>query len=1254
MTEMTDSLDNTTYWDYDAVGNLTDEVDADGSLWSYRYDARDRLISEITALGHETTYAYDTAGNLSEVKDPMGHATHYSYDALDRLTTVTDAQGGQTGYAYNAVGNMSARTDARGMTTEMEYDLAGRLVQETSPLGGRSQYAYDSVGRVSTMKDPNGMDIAYSYTPSGQVSSIDFGGVEAHQFAYDLLGRVTTAENAAATLQYEYDAMGRITRQTNVGSEKTTTFAYDAVGNTTGITDPEARTIRYTYDTEGNTTALIDPDGNKTAFEYDPMGRETARRNPNGTSIEREYTPDGRLAYLANKNHGRTASSYAYDYDANGNKTYQVEEDGAETAYVYDAMDRLTEVYYPVDKINGIREENLTMPERYAPLKDESALEPGTESNQDTSPGNSNQKGPSDGKGNNGKNKETGTLTPDEGRLLVYLGNLLIPLGAGNGKGGGNGGGGNGNGGGGNGNGHGKGNNGNGSKNKNLTPEERKAEAKEQGKANREKYANERTKERDKEKVNGKGLGKQKMNPGRLKKLALPWLWSEQMLGTPDIELGYMTYLERPDYLMDPSELVEYEYDENGNRTKMTTDQGSVEYTYDENDRMVSDGTRTFNYDANGNMVRVTAEEQSIAYSYTPSNKLERIDYPDTTYVQYGYDPFGRKTTREEGYWKLSQGSGNDSAPGRQNKPDKINQNNGKAIGKEDAYGQLKKGNTTPLKMDTAAQQYVYDRFSINVMNEYTDHGSPVGEYYLANDTVVARKMFGLKGALVPGREEKLDTNGGLMYFQYDGLMNVTALADRHGDTIEEYRYDAFGNLFTGITAPYNTSSFVGKHYDPKAGMIDNHARWYAPDFGRFVTADTYRGELQTPYTQNRYAYVGNNPVNRWDPLGYWQAGDENYSSSTQDKIREATNNYNSSTTQAGKDAAHAAAEYARSSERTSIDPSGTYHPDGSFTPKDDGSSGSGSNHHSGGGGSSEPTAYEMYGQNQEYIGSKAGALPQTSMGTVSKKTMDSYYVSFNGITDAKYRNSWASEAQSILKEIDRVVSLERYGPKTDTIIRNQMTGLYTIHDNLVPLGNPNSYDMKELQMMYSQIYYHPKQWENTGDKQVDTALNRFEMTQPQFQYGDDPMYGQAKITFHTLLLRMDSQGIDVSKLSINNLNSMFEHEMEYQRDFTLFLAGVGEVKIMSGGKVVVKEISDVVIESGSKSGEPLFKMDLQLFSKKDIKQIEDVAKQFKMSPQQRREFGDYVESLKDLVPNNKNFSYKQLQEIAKEYLGVD
>jgi RHS repeat-associated protein len=45
-------------------------------------------------------------------------------------------------------------------------------------------------------------------------------------------------------------------------------------------------------------------------------------------------------------------------------------------------------------------------------------------------------------------------------------------------------------------------------------------------------------------------------------------------------------------------------------------------------------------------------------------------------------------------------------------------------------------------------------------------------------------------------------------------------------------------------------------------------ARWYDPSAGRFLTPDTYPGTMMEPFTQHRYAYVGNNPINMWDTTG--------------------------------------------------------------------------------------------------------------------------------------------------------------------------------------------------------------------------------------------------------------------------------------------------------------------------------------------------------------------------------------------------
>jgi hypothetical protein len=46
-------------------------------------------------------------------------------------------------------------------------------------------------------------------------------------------------------------------------------------------------------------------------------------------------------------------------------------------------------------------------------------------------------------------------------------------------------------------------------------------------------------------------------------------------------------------------------------------------------------------------------------------------------------------------------------------------------------------------------------------------------------------------------------------------------------------------------------------------------ARYYDALVGRFISADTYLGDIGNPQSLNRYAYVENDPVNHVDPTGH-------------------------------------------------------------------------------------------------------------------------------------------------------------------------------------------------------------------------------------------------------------------------------------------------------------------------------------------------------------------------------------------------
>jgi len=63
--------------------------------------------------------------------------------------------------------------------------------------------------------------------------------------------------------------------------------------------------------------------------------------------------------------------------------------------------------------------------------------------------------------------------------------------------------------------------------------------------------------------------------------------------------------------------------------------------------------------------------------------------------------------------------------------------------------------------------------------------------------------------------------------------------------------------------------SFTGAPYFSGPGLYQMGARYYNPKIRRFITRDTYRGDIYQPWTQNLYTYCNNNPVNYIDPTGH-------------------------------------------------------------------------------------------------------------------------------------------------------------------------------------------------------------------------------------------------------------------------------------------------------------------------------------------------------------------------------------------------
>ena len=145
----------------------------------------------------------------------------------------------------------------------------------------------------------------------------------------------------------------------------------------------------------------------------------------------------------------------------------------------------------------------------------------------------------------------------------------------------------------------------------------------------------------------------------------------------------------------------------------------------------------------------------------------------------------------------------------------------------------------------------------------------------------ITRTTYRLAGQMV-GVRVKTPTGNTFYYPLTDHLGNVVAMSWRGAGVVpnSHARYDPFGNFRTTPTAtnPSLTSrGFTGHAHNntgvyptQNVGLIYMNARYYLPEVGRFISADTIVPEPGNPQAFNRYGYGLNNPLKYRDPSGHW------------------------------------------------------------------------------------------------------------------------------------------------------------------------------------------------------------------------------------------------------------------------------------------------------------------------------------------------------------------------------------------------
>jgi RHS repeat-associated protein len=147
-------------------------------------------------------------------------------------------------------------------------------------------------------------------------------------------------------------------------------------------------------------------------------------------------------------------------------------------------------------------------------------------------------------------------------------------------------------------------------------------------------------------------------------------------------------------------------------------------------------------------------------------------------------------------------------------------------------------------------RQYTYDQLA--VITEADQANGTVSKYDYGMDQLVR----------LDNRTE------GRSFFHLDVLRSTVGLTDAAGGSRQSIFYDAWGDERDRIGSTANKFTFTGHELDEETGLIYAKARFYDPDIGRFLTQDSFLGDVSNVPSLHRYFYAHENPLKFLDVNG--------------------------------------------------------------------------------------------------------------------------------------------------------------------------------------------------------------------------------------------------------------------------------------------------------------------------------------------------------------------------------------------------
>ncbi|NUK10469.1 Teneurin-1 [Streptomyces lunaelactis] len=331
---------------------------------TWKLDERGLPVSSTDTNGNTTDYGYDEAAQQTTVTEPAVNAEQNGgtpvsvrpvsmtgYNTFGEATETSDPLGNVSVTAYDAEGQESATTSpgytAPGTSTPItatawnEYNRLGQVTAEVDPLGSRTTYAYTQLGDLASVTEPGGGTTTYTYDTNGDQLSATRPNGAREETTWDYLGRPVTSTDVvrqptqrAFTAINEYNAPGGELSRTVSPTGVAESYKYNAIGETTEVTDAAGNTSTFTYDMDGQVLTTRGPDGTSSKNTYDGFGQLIATSDLDAT--------------------GAVLRSSSGTYDRGGNPLTVTDFRGHTTTMTTDATGLVTKAVQPVSATESI------------------------------------------------------------------------------------------------------------------------------------------------------------------------------------------------------------------------------------------------------------------------------------------------------------------------------------------------------------------------------------------------------------------------------------------------------------------------------------------------------------------------------------------------------------------------------------------------------------------------------------------------------------------------------------------------------------------------------------------------------------------------------------------------------------------------------------------------------------------------------------------------------------------------------------